>query len=92
VMTRSPLRRPSLPSSPHSPYELRTHRASTGAAALTLTLTLALALTLASSREQGLLHGFGGTTWAVVLTQSLGGILVAVCIKNADAIEPHPYP
>jgi hypothetical protein len=28
----------------------------------------------------------------VVLTQSLGGILVAVCIKNADAIEPHPYP
>ena len=38
------------------------------------------------SREQGLLHGFGGITWAVVLTQSLGGILVAVCIKFADNI------
>ena len=35
------------------------------------------------AREQGLLHGFGGVTWAVVLTQSLGGILVAVCIKYA---------
>ena len=38
------------------------------------------------SWEQGLLHGFGGITWAVVLTQSLGGILVAVCIKFADNI------
>ena len=38
------------------------------------------------SREQGLLHGFGGITWAVVLTQSLGGILVAVCIRFADNI------
>jgi len=38
------------------------------------------------ARQQGLLHGFGGITWAVVLTQSLGGILVAVCIKFADNI------
>ena len=42
------------------------------------------------ARQQGLLHGFGGTTWAVVLTQSLGGILVAVCIKYAEVIEPYP--
>jgi len=38
------------------------------------------------AREQGLLHGFDGITWAVVLTQSLGGIIVAVCIKYADNI------
>ena len=36
--------------------------------------------------EQGLLHGFNTVTWAVVLTQSLGGIIVAVCIKYADNI------
>jgi len=34
----------------------------------------------------GILHGFNGVTWAVVMTQSLGGIIVAVCIKYADNI------
>ena len=38
------------------------------------------------SLEQGLLHGFDRITWAVVLTQSHGGTLVAVCIKFADNI------
>jgi len=38
------------------------------------------------AHKQGLLHGFDRITWAVVLTQSLGGILVAVCIKFADNI------
>ena len=35
---------------------------------------------------EGLLHGFNGVTWAVVMTQSVGGIIVAVCIKYADNI------
>ena len=38
------------------------------------------------SAGSGILHGFNGVTWAVVMTQSLGGIIVAVCIKYADNI------
>jgi len=34
----------------------------------------------------GILHGFNGVAWAVVMTQSVGGIIVAVCIKYADNI------
>ena len=33
-----------------------------------------------------MLHGFNGVTWCVVLTQSIGGIIVAICIKYADNI------
>ena len=48
------------------------------------------------AREQGLLHGFDRVTWSVVLTQSIGGIIVAVCIKYAYAspltLTPNPNP
>tara|TARA_B110001452_G_scaffold265046_1_gene269075 strand:+ start:2657 stop:3754 length:1098 start_codon:yes stop_codon:yes gene_type:complete len=40
----------------------------------------------AAVAHPGLLHGFTGMTWAVVLTQSVGGIVVAVTIKYADNI------
>lgn len=35
---------------------------------------------------RGYLHDFNGVTWAVVFTQSVGGIIVAVTIKYADNI------
>jgi UDP-sugar transporter A1/2/3 len=36
--------------------------------------------------EHGLLYGYTGFTWAVVLNQALGGLLVAMVVKYADNI------
>jgi len=51
---------------------------------------IALAALFASGellgRRRRLLHGFTAMTWAVVLMQSAGGIVVAVTIKVADNI------
>lgn len=37
-------------------------------------------------RAHGLLGGFDGLVWSVVLTQAFGGIIVAMCMKYADNI------
>lgn len=54
-------------------------------AAVTIVLTGEPKATAAVAHP-GLLHGFTAMTWAVVLTQSVGGIVVAVTIKYADNI------
>jgi UDP-sugar transporter A1/2/3 len=40
----------------------------------------------AAVRQHGVLGGFDGLVWAVVLTQAFGGLIVAMCMKYADNI------
>lgn len=38
-------------------------------------------------RRHGLLYGFDSAVWLTVLWYSIGGILVAICIKYTDSIQ-----